>query len=301
MREEFLSKIIDGKAVSAEVNRESAAMVAEITRVYGARPGLAVVLVGDDPASQVYVSSKVKKCQELGIYSEKIVLPKDASQKDVLAVIDSLNNNSAIHGILVQSPPPPQINEEEIIFAIRPEKDVDCFHPFNVGKMFLGDFSGFLPCTTWGVIQLLERSGISPAGKNTVILGRSNIVGKPMAALLWAKGKNADSTVTICHSRTPDIKEFTRKADIIIAAIGKPEFLKGDMVKDGVVVVDVGINRISDPSAPKGARLVGDVAFDEVAEKASRITPVPGGVGPMTIAMLMRNTLRAFEMSVKKK
>ena len=301
MKEEYLSKIIDGKAIAAEVNRESAAMVAEISRVYGACPGLAVVLVGDDPASQVYVSSKVKKCQELGIYSEKIVLDKDATQKDVLEVINSLNNNSSIHGILVQSPPPPQINEEEIIHAIRPEKDVDCFHPFNVGKMFLGDFSGFLPCTPWGVIQLLERSGISPAGKKSVILGRSNIVGKPMAALLWAKGKNADSTVTVCHSRTPDIAEITREADIIIAAIGKPEFLKGDMVKEGAVVIDVGINRISDPSAPKGTRLVGDVAFDEVAEKASRITPVPGGVGPMTIAMLMRNTLRAFEMSVRKK
>ena len=293
IKEEFLSKIIDGKVISAQINKENAEETARIKEKYGTVPGLAVVLVGNDPASQVYVSSKVKKCAELGFYSEKIVLPENATQQEVLDVVNSLNNNPAIHGILVQSPPPPQIDEQAIINAIDPAKDVDCFHPVNVGKLLLGDLSGMLPCTPWGVIQLLDRSGISPAGKHAVVLGRSNIVGKPMAALLMAKGKNGDATVTVCHSRTKNLAEITRSADIIVAAIGKPEFLKGDMVKEGAVVIDVGINRIADPSAPKGMRLVGDVAFDEVAEKASKITPVPGGVGPMTIAMLMKNTIRA--------
>ncbi|MBR2363827.1 MAG: bifunctional methylenetetrahydrofolate dehydrogenase/methenyltetrahydrofolate cyclohydrolase FolD [Lentisphaeria bacterium] len=301
VKKEFLAKLIDGKAIAAEINRENAAETAVIAKEYGAAPGLAVVLVGNDPASQVYVSSKVKKCAELGFYSEKIVLPENATQEEVLSVVDSLNRNPAIHGILVQSPPPPQIDEQAIINAIDPAKDVDCFHPLNVGKLLLGDLSGMLPCTPWGVIQLLDRSGISPAGKHAVVLGRSNIVGKPMAALLMAKGKNADATVTVCHSRTKNLAEITRSADIIIAAIGKPEFLRGDMVKEGAVVIDVGINRIADPSAPKGMRLVGDVAFDEVAPKASRITPVPGGVGPMTIAMLMNNTIRAFKAAMKKK
>lgn len=289
---DFMDKIIDGKAISAQVNAETAQEVAEIQKKYGMRPGLAVVLVGDNPASKVYVSSKVKKCQELGIYSEKIVLPADTQQDQLLAEIRRLNNDPAIHGILVQSPPPKQINEAAIVDAINPDKDVDCFHARNVGRMLLGNFNGFLPCTPWGVMQLLERSGISPAGKNAVILGRSNIVGKPMMALLSAKG--ADATVTLCHSRTSNIADFTRQADLIVAAIGKPEFLRGDMVKEGVVVIDVGINRVEDPSSPKGYKLVGDVAFDEVAPKASRITPVPGGVGPMTIAMLMKNTVRAF-------
>ena len=301
IKEEFLSKIIDGKVISAQINKENAEETARIKEKYGTVPGLAVVLVGNDPASQVYVSSKVKKCAELGFYSEKIVLPENATQQEVLDVVNSLNNNPAIHGILVQSPPPPQIDEQAIINAIDPAKDVDCFHPVNVGKLLLGDLSGMLPCTPWGVIQLLDRSGISPAGKHAVVLGRSNIVGKPMAALLMAKGKNGDATVTVCHSRTKNLAEITRSADIIVAAIGKPEFLKGDMVKEGAVVIDVGINRIADPSAPKGMRLVGDVAFDEVAEKASKITPVPGGVGPMTIAMLMNNTIRAFKAAMADK
>lgn len=301
IKEEFMSKIIDGKAISAQINKENAEETARIKEKYGTVPGLAVVLVGNDPASQVYVSSKVKKCAELGFYSEKIVLPENATQQEVLDVVNSLNNNPAIHGILVQSPPPPQIDEQAIINAIDPAKDVDCFHPVNVGKLLLGDLSGMLPCTPWGVIQLLDRSGISPAGKHAVVLGRSNIVGKPMAALLMAKGKNGDATVTVCHSRTKNLAEITRSADIIIAAIGKPEFLKGDMVKEGAVVIDVGINRIADASAPKGMRLVGDVAFDEVAEKASGITPVPGGVGPMTIAMLMNNTIRAFKAAMADK
>ena len=292
------SNLIDGKAIADAVNRETASRVADIGKQYGATPGLAVILVGDNPASKVYVNTKVKKCAELGIYSEKIVLPKETSQPELLDVIHKLNCNPTIHGILVQSPPPPQIDEAEVVKAVAPDKDVDCFHPQNVGRMLLGDLTGFLPCTPSGVLQLLQRSGIETAGKNAVVLGRSNIVGKPMMALLSAKG--VDATVTMCHSRTKNLADFTKKADIIVAAIGKPEFLHGDMVKKGVVVIDVGINRVEAPDAPKGYRLVGDVAFDEVAPKASKITPVPGGVGPMTIAMLMRNTVLAFEASFKR-
>ena len=298
---DFTEKLIDGKTISARVNAETAAEVASIVEKYGKKPGLAVVLVGENPASQVYVASKVKKCQELGIYSEKIVLDKDTTQEELLKVIRSLNENDAIHGILVQSPAPPQIDEGAIVEAIDPDKDVDCFHARNVGKMLLGDMDGFLPCTPWGVMELLERSGISAAGKHAVILGRSNIVGKPMMALLSAKGKTADATVTMCHSRTKDIAAFTRQADLIVAAIGKPEFLRGDMVKEGVIVVDVGINRVPCAGTKTGYKLVGDVCFEEVAPKASRITPVPGGVGPMTIAMLMKNTLRAFYKAEGKK
>lgn len=294
------TNLIDGRAIAKEVNRETAAEVADITKNYGSRPGLAVVLVGEDPASQVYVASKVRKCQELGIASEKVVLPAATKQEELLRVIHCLNENPAVHGILVQSPVPEQIDEEAVVEAIRPEKDVDCFHPRNVGKLLLGDLSGLLPCTPWGIVELLTRSGISPSGKHAVILGRSHLVGKPMMALLSAKGKNADATVTLCHSRTPDIRLFTKSADIIIAAIGKPEYLRGDMVKEGVVVIDVGINRVEDPRAEKGYRLVGDVAFDEVAGKASRITPVPGGVGPMTVAMLMKNTIRAFHTALQR-
>lgn len=294
------AKNIDGKQISEAVNRETAAEVNELIEKHGVRPGLAVVLVGDNPASQVYVGSKVKKCQELGIHSEKIVLPKETTEEELLKVINALNNDPAIHGILVQSPPPPHIDEAKIVEAISPRKDVDCFHPENVGRMFLGDNSGFLPCTPWGVMVLLERSGISPAGKHAVVIGRSNIVGKPMMALLTAKGSHADATLTVCHSRTKNIEHYTRQADIIVAAIGKPEFLKADMVKDGAVVIDVGINRVKDDKAKNGYKLVGDVAFDEVAQKASYITPVPGGVGPMTIAMLMKNTVRACRMTLKK-
>ena len=293
----FSEKIIDGKKIAADVNHETAMEVAAITKDFGARPGLAVVLVGDNPASKVYVSSKVKRCAELGIYSEKIVLPKETSQAELLQVIAKLNVNPLIHGILVQSPVPKHIDEQAVVNAINPDKDVDCFHARNVGRLLLGDFSGFLPCTPWGVMQLLKRSEIPTAGKHAVIIGRSNIVGKPMMALLSAKG--ADATVTLCHSRTPDIAAFTRTADLIVAAVGKPEFLRGNMVKDGAVIIDVGINRVEAPDTEKGYRLVGDVAFDEVAPKASRITPVPGGVGPMTIAMLMKNTVRAFHLALK--
>lgn len=287
---------IDGKRIAEEVNQETAKEVAFLARSHNIQPGLAVVLVGDDPASAVYVGMKSKKSAELGIYSEKIVLDRNATQEEVIGVVKKLNTNPKIHGILVQSPPPPQIDEKEIIRTILPSKDVDCFHPVNVGKMLLGETDGFYPCTPYGILVLLEKSGIDPAGKHCVIIGRSNIVGKPMMSLLIQKAKGANSTVTVCHSRTPDIASYTKMADIVIAAIGKAEFLKGDMIKKGAVVIDVGINRIEDAGAPKGYRLVGDVAFAEAAAKASYITPVPGGVGPMTIAMLMKNTVKACRM-----
>lgn len=290
------AEMIDGKMISAQVNAETALEVAELKEKHGITPALAVILVGEDPASQVYVSRKAKMCVELGIRSEKIVLSAETTQEDLLAVVEKLNNDPEIHGILVQSPPPPHIDEKAIVDAISPAKDVDCFHPQNVGRVLLGERDGFLPCTPWGVTVLLERSGITTSGKNVVVLGRSNIVGKPMAALLLGKGYSGDATVTVCHSRTKDLAEYTRRADIIIAAIGKPEFLKGDMVSEGVVVIDVGINRVPCAETKTGFKLVGDVAFDEVAQKAAKITPVPGGVGPMTIAMLMKNTIRACRM-----
>lgn len=290
------TNIIDGKLIAEQYNKETAAMIADIKNKYNIQPGLAVVLIGDDPASEVYVSMKSKRSAELGIYSLKKILPRDTPQKDVLAVIEELNNDKKINGILVQSPPPPHIDEHAIIDAIRPEKDVDCFHPQNVGKMLNGDEDGFMPCTPHGVMILLERSGVDPSGKHAVVIGRSNIVGKPMMSLLVQKAKGANATVTVCHSRTPDIAYFTRQADIIIAAIGKPEFLKADMVKEGAVVIDVGINRIDDRNTPKGYRITGDVDYENVSKKASLITPVPGGVGPMTIAALMRNTLKAFKL-----
>ena len=284
--------IIDGKAVAASVHAKSVEQIAEIKEKYGTVPGLAVILVGENPASQVYVGTKVKKCAELGIYSEKIVLPESTTQEELLAVIDRLNKDPKIHGILVQSPPPKQINEEEVVLAIDPAKDVDCFHPFNAGKLFLGDTTGFMPCTPYGVMKLLEYYQIPTRGKHAVVLGRSNIVGKPMAALLSNKG--VDATVTVAHSRTENLKELLQSADILVAAIGKPEFVKADMVKPGAVVIDVGINRIPDETSPKGYRIVGDVDFAEVSKVASAITPVPGGVGPMTIAMLMQNAIRGF-------
>lgn len=292
------NKIIDGKVIAEKINRETASEVQQLKKDYGVQPGLAVVLIGDDPASTVYVSSKEKKSAELGFYSVKKVLDKNATMEQVLSVVHELNNDPKIHGILVQSPPPPQINEEIVIENINPMKDVDCFHPVNVGKMLIGKTDGFWPCTPHGVIKLLEYSGVDPKGKHAVIIGRSNIVGKPLMALLVQKAKGADATVTVCHSRTPDIKEFSIKADILIAAIGKAEFVKADMVKDGAVVIDVGINRIEDKTKKSGYKLVGDVAFDEVSKKASLITPVPGGVGPMTIAMLMYNTLKACKMQI---
>ena len=288
--------IIDGKAIAGAIHAETGQQVADLKQNYNLQPGLAVVLVGEDPASKVYVGMKVKKSLELGIFSKKCVLPKEATQEQVLKIVKELNNDPLIHGILVQSPPPPQIDEAEIVKTIKPEKDVDCFHPINVGKMLLGEEDGFLPCTPHGIMMLLERSGVDPSGKHAVIIGRSNIVGKPMMALLVQKAKGANATVTVCHSRTANIAEHTRQADILIAAIGKPEFVTADMVKDGAVVIDVGINRVDDASRERGYRLVGDVAFNEVSEKCSLITPVPGGVGPMTIAMLMHNAVKACKL-----
>jgi len=289
------AQIIDGKAVSKQVNSETAELTASLAKEKNLQPGIAVVLVGTDPASQVYTRNKQKKARQLGFHSELIVMPESTAQEDLLAEIARLNKDPKIHGILVQSPTPKQIDEKTVILAIDPAKDVDCFHPFNVGKMLIGDKDGFLPCTPWGVMVLLERSGIDPSGKHAVIVGRSNIVGKPMMALLMQKAAGANATVTVCHSRTPNIPELARQADIVVAAIGKARFITAEMVKPGAVVVDVGINRVPDTSTKSGSRLVGDVDFDAVAPKAGAITPVPGGVGPMTIAMLMRNTLRACQ------
>ena len=287
------AKIIDGKAIARMVNEETLARVEKL-KAAGKTPGLAVVLIGDDPASQVYVNSKAKKCAELGIYSDKRVLPADASMSDVLDLIDNLNRDPKIDGILVQSPPPPQIDEEKVIAAIDPDKDVDCFHERNVGKLLIGKTDGFRPCTPYGVLVLLEKSGIDPAGRHAVVIGRSNIVGKPLAAMLMQKAKGANATVTVVHSGTPDIAKYTRDADILIAAIGKPEFVTGDMIKPGAAVIDVGINRIPNPETGKN-KLVGDVNFQEAVEVAGAITPVPGGVGPMTIAILMSNAVTACE------
>ncbi len=292
------ARIIDGKAIAGMVNEETRCRVRKLAEK-GRTPGLAVVLIGDDPASQVYVNSKVRKCAELGIYSDRRVLPVDASMDDVLRLIEELNADPKVNGILVQSPPPPQIDEERVIAAIDPDKDVDCFHERNVGKLLIGKTDGFRPCTPYGVLVLLEKSGVDPAGKHAVVIGRSNIVGKPLAAMLMQKAKGANATVTVVHSGTPDIAKFTRDADILIAAIGKPQFVTGDMIKPGAVVIDVGINRIPDPATGKN-RLVGDVNFSEAVEVASAITPVPGGVGPMTIAILMSNAVTACERRIRR-
>ncbi|MDR0931782.1 MAG: bifunctional methylenetetrahydrofolate dehydrogenase/methenyltetrahydrofolate cyclohydrolase FolD [Victivallales bacterium] len=287
------AKIIDGKAIAQAVNQETKLRVEKLKSL-GKTPGLAVVLVGDDPASQVYVNSKAKKCAELGIFSDKRVLPANTDMDTLLSLIDELNRDPKIDGILVQSPPPPQIDEEAVIAAIDPAKDVDCFSERNVGKLLIGKNDGFRPCTPWGVMLLLEKSGIDPAGKHAVVIGRSNIVGKPMAALLMQKAKGANATVTVVHSGTPDIAKYTRDADILIAAIGKPEFVRGDMIKPGAAVIDVGINRVPNTAGGKD-RLLGDVKFDEAVEIAGAITPVPGGVGPMTIAVLMSNAVTSCE------
>lgn len=284
---------IDGKKIAATITEELTHEVKDLFEKSGKKPGLAVVLVGEDPASKVYVNSKEKMATTLGLHSVKIVLPVDSTQEEVMKVVHQLNNDPAIHGILVQSPPPPQINEEEIILNIAPEKDVDGFHPENVGRVFAGSKEGFKPCTPWGCVELLQRYGVETAGKHAVVVGRSNIVGKPMASLMIQRG--VDSTVTICHSRTADLAAEVSRGDIVIAAVGIPEFVTGDMVKEGAVVIDVGINRVDDETRPRGYRLCGDVDFAAVAPKAKLITPVPGGVGPMTIAMLMKNTVLAFK------
>ena len=281
---------IDGKATSKSVLEQCRQEVAELGG-HGITPGLAVVIVGDDPASHVYVGSKVRTCGDLGIYSRKIELPAETSQGDLLKVVRELNADPAIHGILVQSPPPPHIDEEEIIRAIDPRKDVDGFHPENVAKLALEDPDGFIPCTPHGCMHLLQAFGLETSGKEAVVIGRSMIVGKPMALLLMSRKANA--TVTIAHSRTADLAAVCKRADIVIAAIGKPDFVTRDFVKDGAIVIDVGINRIPDESKKSGFRLTGDVDYASVAPVASAITPVPGGVGPMTIAMLMKNTIQA--------
>jgi len=291
------AQLIDGKAIAKQVRADLKGRIGRLKEA-GITPGLAAVLVGDDPASHTYVNSKARACEKLQLHSEVIRRPDTISQHELLQIVTDLNANPAIHGILVQSPLPKQIDELAVTLAIDPAKDVDGFHPHNVGLMLLGR-PGLLPCTPHGIIKLLEHSDIDPAGKEVVVVGRSNIVGKPVAALLMQKSRWANATVTVAHSRTPDLGLVTRRADILIAAIGRPETVTGDMVKDGVVIIDVGVNRVEDPSTEKGYRLVGDVDFAACAEKASAITPVPGGVGPMTIAMLMSNTVTAAENSVK--
>jgi len=285
---------IDGAAVAAKVMEETKARIA-ILASRGVRPGLAVVLVGDDPASRAYVRSKDRKAAELGLHSLKHELPADTDQATLLALVAELNADPAVHGILVQSPPPPQINEAEVVLAIDPRKDVDGFHPVNVAKLAMEDPTGFVPCTPLGCIRLLQESGIETAGKSALVVGRSMIVGKPMALLLMKRGAGGDATVTVAHSRTRNLAEVTRRADIVIAAIGRPHFLGAEHIREGAVVIDVGINRVEDPTHPKGYRLVGDVDYDAVASKCAAISPVPGGVGPMTIAMLMANCVTAAE------
>lgn len=291
------AKLILGKEVSEEIYGELRERIAAL-KEKGVTPGLAVVLVGDDPASQVYVRKKGEMCESLGMKSKTVVMPGTTTQEELLAKVAELNADPEIHGFLVQLPLPSHLDEGAVIEAISPEKDVDCFHPSNVGRMLIGD-PDFLPATPAGVQQMLVRSGIDTAGKHVVVVGRSNIVGKPMAALMVQRGPGADSTVTIAHSRTPDLPAVTRQADILVVAIGKPRFVTADMVKEGAVVIDVGTNRIEDPTHPKGSRLVGDVDFDAVSGKASYITPVPGGVGPMTICMLMANAVSAAEKVVR--
>ena len=281
-----MAKIIDGKAISKQVREEIAAQVVQYKEKYGSAPGLAVIIVGNDPASQVYVRNKKRGCEEVGFYSESYELPEDTTQEELIALVERLNNDDRIHGILVQLPLPKHLNETEVLLTIKPEKDVDAFHPYNVGKIMIGNHD-LLPCTPAGVMVLLEKSGIEVSGKKCVVIGRSNIVGKPMAMLLL----HANGTVTICHSRTKELAEICREADILVASIGKPEFVRGDMVKEGAVVVDVGINRL------ESGKLVGDVCFAEVEPKAAYITPVPGGVGPMTITMLLKNTLTAASIA----
>ena len=282
-----MAKILDGKAVSQRVKNALKDETEKFVEKYGIKPGLAVVIVGDDPASRVYVNSKKKACAEIGYYSEEHALPESTTEDELLSLVEKLNGDEKIHGILVQLPLPKHIDEEKIINAINPKKDVDAFHPVNVGKIMIGNFD-FLPCTTAGVMELIDDSGIDLTGKNCVVVGRSNIVGKPQAMLLLHK----NATVTICHSKTKNIKEITKNADVLVAAVGRAQMFDGDYIKDGAVVIDVGMNRL------ENKKLVGDVDFESAEKKASYITPVPGGVGPMTIAMLMKNTLTAAKNAV---
>jgi methylenetetrahydrofolate dehydrogenase (NADP+)/methenyltetrahydrofolate cyclohydrolase len=290
--------LIDGRAVSAQIHAETKARVEALAR-RGIQPGLAFVRVGEDPASRVYVGMKEKKSAELGIRSETFVLPAETTEDELLTLIGRLNADDTWHGILVQAPLPPHISEALVFSTVSPTKDVDGFHPENVGKLMLGDNSGFRPCTPAGVHELLIRSQVDTDGAQVVVLGRGNIVGKPMTAILCQKASNANATVTLCHSRSRNVEEHCRQADIIIAAMGVPEFVKADMVSEDTVVIDVGVNRIEDTSNPRGYRLVGDVDFANVRPRARLITPNPGGVGPMTIAMLLQNTARAAENATR--
>jgi methylenetetrahydrofolate dehydrogenase (NADP+)/methenyltetrahydrofolate cyclohydrolase len=289
------AELIDGRAIAKRVHADVARRVEKLA-MKGVKPGLAVVLVGDDPASAVYVAAKGKACEEAGMHSVTLHLPADTSEADLLARVGHMNADPAIHGILIQMPLPKHMNAETVIRRVDPSKDVDGFHPINVGKMLVGDRDGFVPCTPLGIQLLLQESEVKTPGKHCVIIGRSNIVGKPMAALMMQDNDKANCTVTVCHRHTVDLKLHAREADILIVAAGRPRMVTADMVKPGAVVIDVGMNRIADPAAANGARLQGDVDFDAVREVASKITPVPGGVGPMTIAMLMSNTVRAAEM-----
>ncbi len=288
------AEIIDGKKISSEI-KEGLKEKIENLKEKGQVPGLAAVLVGDNPASQVYVNMKVKACEKVGILSEVYKYPQELPESELLKKIEELNQKKTIHGILVQFPTPEQISEEKVISAIDPKKDVDGFHPFNVGMMLAGKPT-FLPCTPLGIQELLLRSGNDPSGKHVVILGRGSLVGRPLAPMLYQKTKGANATVCVCHTATRDLPNITRQADILIAAMGRAKFVTADMVKPGVVVIDVGTNRIEDASTKSGYRLVGDVDFDSVSQVAKAITPVPGGVGPMTIAMLLSNTVKACEM-----
>ena len=287
------AKIISGKDVSGQVREELKVRAARL-KEKGVVPGLAVVLAGEDPASVSYVTAKAKAAEEIGIFETTIRMPATSTEEEILKTVDGLNRDGRYHGFLVQLPLPKYVSSEKVINLISPDKDVDGFHPINVGKMLRGEPCP-LPCTPYGVVQLLVRSGYSPEGKHVVICGRSNIVGKPLAALLMQKKKGANATVTVCHTGTPDLPRFTLQADILVAAMGAPRVIKAEMVRPGCVVVDVGVNRVADPTCPKGFRLVGDCDFEPIKEKAEAITPVPGGVGPMTVTMLMMNTIEAAE------
>ena len=291
------AKILDGKALAEEIRGEVATGVAEMQQKHSVIPGLAAVLVGDDPASAIYVRNKRRACDEVGMVSDTFLMPADSTNEQVLTRIQALNEDTRFHGILVQLPMPPQIDERLIIESLDPTKDVDGLHPFNVGKLVQGR-ADFVPGTPAGIQQILLRNGHDPAGANVVVCGRSDIVGKPMALLLMQRADGANATVTVCHTRTKNLAEITRQADILVAAIGLPSTITADMVKEGAVVIDVGINRVDDASRKRGYRLEGDVDFNAVSKKASAITPVPGGVGPMTIAMLLVNTLTATRLSI---
>jgi methylenetetrahydrofolate dehydrogenase (NADP+) / methenyltetrahydrofolate cyclohydrolase len=292
------AELIDGRAIAKKVRADVAERAKKLI-ARGVRPGLAVVLVGDDPASAVYTSAKAKAAEEAGMYSLNVRLTADTSQAELLSRVDALNEDPKIHGILVQMPLPKQIDPDTVIRRIDPAKDVDGFHPVNVGKMLIGERDGFIPCTPAGIQLMLKESGVKTPGKNCVVIGRSNIVGKPMAALMMQDNENANCTVTVCHRHTVDLKAHTLGADILIVAAGRPRVVTADMVKPGAVVIDVGTNRVPDPKSKNGTRLQGDVDFEAVRQVASKITPVPGGVGPMTIAMLMANTVRAAEMTLR--